>query len=93
MEEFADSTTQFLFTYAQADLDLVSVIESKYLSYVERSQDVARLMQFFKMKFEQMDAMHKAKHADAGFFLVPVHRLFAFLLIRTLISHYANTQI
>ena len=44
MEEFGDSTTEFLFKYAQVDLDMVSVIESKYLSHVERDQDVARLM-------------------------------------------------
>ena len=56
MDELADSATEFLFKYAQVDLDLVSVIESKYLSYVERDQDVARLMQYFKSKFEELDA-------------------------------------
>ena len=52
MEEFGDSTTEFLFKYAQVDLDMVSVIESKYLSHVERDQDVSRLMNWFKGKFE-----------------------------------------
>ena len=44
MDEFGDATLQYLFNYAQADLDIVSVIESKYMSYVERKDDVARLM-------------------------------------------------
>ena len=60
MEEFGESTTEFLFKYAQVDLDMVSVIESKYLSYVERDQDVARLMRHFKSKFEQLDATYRA---------------------------------
>ena len=72
---------------------MVSVIESKYLSYVERDQDVARLMRHFKSKFEQLDATYRAQHADEGYFLVPVHRMFAFLLIRTLMGHYAGRRI
>ena len=46
--------------YAQTDLDIVSVIESKYLSYVETKEDVARLMKFFKQKFETIDMTYKA---------------------------------
>ena len=51
MAEFGDSTTEFLLILAQVDLDLVSVLESKYLSYVERVQDVARLMKYFRFSF------------------------------------------
>ena len=93
MAEFGDATSQYLFNYAQSDLDLVSVIESKYLSYVERKEDVARLMQYFKQKFEMIDETYRAKHVDSGFFIVPTHRLFTFLLSRQLMSHYAGTQL
>ena len=48
--------------YAQCDLDLSSVIESKYLSYVERDEDVARLMRYFKDKFEQFDQTRLSEH-------------------------------
>lgn len=51
MAEFGDSTTEFLLITAQVDLDMVSVLESKYLSYVERDQDVARLMKYFRVRF------------------------------------------
>ena len=56
MEAFGDAMVQYLLVYAQTDLDLVSVIESKYLSHVQRPEDVARLMKYFKAKFELLDA-------------------------------------
>ena len=34
MVAYGDQQAQSLMTYAQIDLDLVSVLESKYLSYV-----------------------------------------------------------
>ena len=92
MEEFGDHTTQHLFMYAQCDLDLSSVIESKYLGYVERGQDVARLMRYFKHKFEQFDQTRLTEHQNAGFFLVPLQRAFSFLLTRVLMRYYASER-
>ena len=51
MDIFGDNVVEKLFYFAQSDLELVSVIESKYLSYFHRSQDISRVMKYFKSKF------------------------------------------
>ena len=68
--------------FAQSDLEMVSVLESKYLSHVDRNVDVARLMAYFREKFLDIDEKFRNKYVDDGFFLAPIHRMFTFLLTR-----------
>eukprot|EP00354_Favella_ehrenbergii_P011879 CAMPEP_0170453102 /NCGR_PEP_ID=MMETSP0123-20130129/1791_1 /TAXON_ID=182087 /ORGANISM="Favella ehrenbergii, Strain Fehren 1" /LENGTH=214 /DNA_ID=CAMNT_0010715353 /DNA_START=1126 /DNA_END=1770 /DNA_ORIENTATION=- len=93
MNEFGDATLQYLFLYASIDLEMSSVLESKYLSAVERNEDLARLMRYFGSKFESIEADHLSKFCDRGTFMMPLHRNFTYLLSRSLVKHYACTQL
>ena len=93
MEEFGDAATQFMFYFAHIELEMTSVLESKFLSCVNRSQDVARVIAYFKKKFEEIDILFKEVHSEEGFFLVPIHRLFTFLLTRVLMGYYAQRRL
>lgn len=90
MDQFGDSTTEKLFMFAQSDLEMVSVLESKYLSYIDRNVDVARLMTYFRAKFLEIDEKFRNEYVDDGFFLAPIHRMFTFLLTRVLMKFYAE---
>jgi len=71
---------------------MTSVIEKKFLSFVKRNQDVARMIAFFKKKFEEIENMYKEVHSDEGFFIVPIHRMFTFLITRVLMAYYAQKR-
>ena len=93
MEEFGDATTQSMFIYAQTDKIVSSVIESKYLSYVDRQEDIARLLGFFKARFNQLDTLQREKYSEDGYFVVPLHRFFTFMLARILMRNHTQKQV
>ena len=93
MEEFGDLNSQILFIFANMDLELTSVLESKYLSCLERKEDIARLMRFFGQKFTEIDQKFQESHTEEGFFLVPAQRLFSYMMTRTLMAYYATERV
>lgn len=93
MEAYGDSEVQGLTYYATLDLELTSVIESKFLSWVRKPKDVARLFKFFVSKFAEIDNNFHAKHSEEGFFMVPIHRMFTYLFTRVLMSYYSTKRL
>jgi len=71
---------------------MTSVIEKRFLSFVKRNQDVARMIAFFKKKFEEINSMYNDVYSDEGFFIVPIHRMFTFLFTRVLMGYYAQKR-
>lgn len=82
MAEFGDQTIQYLFLYASIDLEMSSVIESKYLSAVKNNADIARLLTYFSGRFEQLGQQHESEFSDKGVFMLPLHRNFTYLMSR-----------
>ena len=66
------------------------MIESKYLSYVERNEDAIRLLKYFQGKFADLEKQYNAAHWSQGFFIAPTHRLFTYMMTRVLLSHYSK---
>ena len=78
------------FPLINAELDLMSKIE-KYLQYVIRTDDVKKVLNTFLALFDNLsDQLDSQK--GKGFFLMPVHRLFSFLITRVLCKAYVESQ-
>ena len=88
MEEFGDATSKIIYYFSSLDLDLVSVLESKYLCHVQEVEDVKRLFSFFNRKFVEFDATFRQEHLDKGFSIVPIHRTFTYLFSRVFMKYY-----
>ena len=76
--------------YASIDLEMSSVVESKYLSAVRSNADIARLLTYFSGRFEQIGQKHESELNDKGVFMLPLHRNFTYLMSRQLVKHYAT---
>lgn len=63
----------------------------KYLQYVIRTDDVKKVLNTFLALFDNLsDQLDSQK--GKGFFLMPVHRLFSFLITRVLCKAYVESQ-
>lgn len=55
MAEFGDMNTKFLQIYAITEMEMTSVIESKYLSFIKRHEEVKQIFAYFKRKFSEVN--------------------------------------
>ena len=72
-------------------MEMTSVLESKYLSFIKRNEETKQIFSYFRQKFSEVNKIFETKHSEKGFASVPTHRLFAFFLTRLLMKHYAGT--
>ena len=78
------------FKLMNAELDLMSKIE-RYLQYVINPEDIKRILGTFLALFDSLSEQLKSNKGK-GFFLMPVVRLFSYVITRVLCKAYVESD-